>query len=282
MTREEKVFEVLELTNLNWTVTKENLLRQNGEPTESFGIFRNDNGLQLNNGVKEGYHVYQNFEMMHDMVDIIGDNLHLNNIKDVKGGQLQGGKKVFVSFPLESIGIGQNNDTLNRYITFLNSHDGSSSVCLGSSNTVVSCSNSFFRVAAELSRVRHTASMKDKIHILKMNLIDTIEQEKILVEAMQSLVGVTANDEDVNQILKLINTEQLPLNELSTRKANQIIALDNAIGSEMYQKGNDLWGLFNGMTWHNQHNHKDPARNQMVGQGYKLNNAALDYVLSAK
>jgi hypothetical protein len=280
-TREEKAFEVLELTGLNWTVTKEQLQRQDGTPTESYGIFRNDNGIQLNTGVKEGYNVYQNFEMMHDMIDVIGDSLHLNNIKDVRGGYLQDGRKVFVSFPLESIGIGQNNDTLKRYITFLNSHDGSSSICLGSSNTVVSCSNTFFRVAKELNKVRHTASMNGKIHTLKMNLIDTIEQEKVLVEAMQSLVGKPFESDDfVNMVNMTYNKESLDYELLSTRKKNQIQQLQHDIQHEISEKGSDMWGLWNGITLNQNHSVKDGMRNIMTGQGLKIQNNTLDYALS--
>jgi hypothetical protein len=280
-TREEKAFEVLELTGLNWTVTKEQLQRQDGTPTESYGIFRNDNGIQLNTGVKEGYNVYQNFEMMHDMIDVIGNSLHLNNIKDVRGGSLQDGRKVFVSFPLESIGIGQNNDTLKRYITFLNSHDGSSSICLGSSNTVVSCSNTFFRVAKELNKVRHTASMNGKIHTLKMNLIDTIEQEKVLVEAMQSLVGKPFESDDfVNMVNMTYNKESLDYELLSTRKKNQIQQLQHDIQHEISEKGSDMWGLWNGITLNQNHSVKDGMRNIMTGQGLKIQNNTLDYALS--
>ena len=281
MTREEKAFEVLQLTNLNWTVTKEQLQRQDGTPTDSYGIFRNDSGTQLNTGVKEGYNVYQNFEMMHDMIDVIGDSLHLNNIKDVRGGALQDGRKVFVSFPLESIGIGQNHDTLKRYITFLNSHDGSSSVCLGSSNEVVSCSNSFFRVAAELSRVRHTASMNNKIHTLKSNLIDTLEQEKVLVEAMQSLVGVDISSKDVQHMMDLMNPDKIKMEDMSTRKSNQIMQLGQDIQHEIIEKGSDMWALFNGVTYFTNHSQtKDGLKNIMIGQGAKLNKQALDYALS--
>lgn len=281
MTREEKAFEVLQLTNLNWTVTKEQLQRQDGTPTDSYGIFRNDSGTQLNTGVKEGYNVYQNFEMMHDMIDVIGDSLHLNNIKDVRGGALQDGRKVFVSFPLESIGIGQNHDTLKRYITFLNSHDGSSSVCLGSSNEVVSCSNSFFRVASELSRVRHTASMNNKIHTLKSNLIDTIEQEKVLVEAMQSLVGVDIASKDVQHMMDLMNPDKIKMEDMSTRKSNQIMQLGQDIHHEIIEKGRDMWALFNGVTYFTNHSQaKDGLKNIMIGQGAKLNEKALDYALS--
>jgi len=284
MNGEQKIQEVLNLTGLNWLVEKDQLVRPNGIPTDTFGLFREGCGTQLNTGVKEGYQVYQNSELVHDMIDVVGDYLHLDNIKDVKGGNLQNGRKVFVSFPLESIGIGQNNDTLKRYITFLNSHDGSSSVCLGSSNEVVSCSNTFFSVAKELKKVRHTSSMSDNIQFLKTNLKDAIEQEKILVEAMQSLVGVEHTTDDFLNIVDLTyNQERLDYQELSSRRKNQIQSLTESIKHETDEKGSDLWGLFNGVTYETNHKQgKDGLKNIMIGQGAKANKRALDYVLGVK
>jgi hypothetical protein len=282
MRNEEKIEQVLNLTGLNWEVEKDQLCRPSGIPTDTFGLFRGDNGTQLNTGVKQGYQVYQNAELVHDMIDVVGDYLQLDNMNSIKGGLLQEGRKVFVSFPLEQIGIGQNNDTLKRYITFLNSHDGSASVCLGSSNQVVSCSNTFFTVAKELKKVRHTQSMTDNINFLKTNLSNTIEQERTLVEAMQSLVGVPFDTDHFVDIVDLTyNNEKLDYNELSTRRQNQIQSLTTSIKDETAQKGSDLWGLFNGVTYETNHNQgKDGLKNVMIGQGAKANKKALDYVLS--
>ena len=281
MTKEEKVFEVLQLTNLNWTVNKEQLNRQDGTPTNSFGIFRNDNDIQLNSGVKEGYQVYQNYELIHDMIDIVGENLQINSIKDVRGGQFQEGKKVFVSFPLESVGIGQNNDVLKRYITFMNSHDGSSSVCLGSSNEVLSCSNSFFRIARGLNKVRHTQSMQQKINALKSDLKNTLEQELILIDAMKELVNKPINSGDINSIVSLLNEDNINYEDLSSKKKNSIMDLETSIMSEISQKGSDMWALFNGMTYFTNHKQsKEGLKNVMIGSGSKLNNKALNYAIN--
>lgn len=286
MNTQDKIQQVLDITNLDWSVDKEQLVRPNGIPTDTFGLFRGDNGNQLHTGVKEGYQVYQNLEMVHDMIDVVGNYLHLDNMSQVKGGALQNGRKVFVSLPLESIGIGNNNDTLKRYITFLNSHDGSSSVCLGSSNTVVSCSNTFFMAAKELSKVRHTASMHNNIAFLKSNLSDAIEQEKTLVEAMQSLVDKPIDNDDIlNMVDMVYNKEKLDYAEMSTRRKNQISSLMNDIQTEFdLKQGRDMWSLWNGITRHTNHTQsKDGMRNVMVGQGYKTNKETLDYaLLSAK
>ena len=43
----EKTFNVLQDTGLNWSVEKKPLVSEDGLPTESYGIFRNDNNAWL-------------------------------------------------------------------------------------------------------------------------------------------------------------------------------------------------------------------------------------------
>jgi hypothetical protein len=47
MTKQEKTFNLLEATGLNWSVNKAELFSAEGLQTESFGIFRNDNSQWL-------------------------------------------------------------------------------------------------------------------------------------------------------------------------------------------------------------------------------------------
>ena len=126
--------------------------------------------------------------------------------------------------------------------------------------------------------------MSDNIQFLKTNLKDAIEQEKILVEAMQSLVGVEHTTEDFLNIVDLTyNQERLDYQELSSRRKNQIQSLTESIKHETDEKGSDLWGLFNGVTYETNHKQgKDGLKNIMIGQGAKANKRALDYVLGVK
>lgn len=267
----ETALEVLEQTNLNWTVKKENLLRPTLEPTDSYGLFHSKSGEHLGT-VKQGYQVYQNWELVEDILSIT--DVDLSNIN---GDQLQDGRKVFVSIPLETLSIGKN-DGIKRYITYLNSHDGSSSVCMGITNKVVSCSNMFYTVAKDMGKVRHSLNMKDKLAILKGNLKDTIEQEKLMMEAMQVLSMKEARLSDVDHMIKKLIPKQ---NDESKYRKNQRDKLLTCIESEMDSKGKTKWGLFNGVTYYTNHiQNKDQVKNIMLGQGYKMNKTAFETVLN--
>ncbi len=69
MSNQEKVFQVLEATGLNWTVNKKELVSVDGLNTESFGMFRNDNNQWLGT-VGKRYEPYQNHKLVSNMVDI--------------------------------------------------------------------------------------------------------------------------------------------------------------------------------------------------------------------
>lgn len=264
----EQALEVLEATNLNWTVKKENLLRPNLEPTDAYGLFHSKSGDHLGT-VKQGYQVYQNYEMVEDILSI-ESNVDMANIN---GDQLQDGRKVFVSIPLETLSIGKN-DGIKRYITYLNSHDGSSSVCMGITNKVISCSNMFYTLAKDMDKVRHSLNMKDKLAILKGNLKDTIEQEKLMMEAMQVLTTIPARLSDVDHMVKKL----IPKKEDESKyRKNQRDKLLTCIESEMDSKGKTKWGLFNGVTAYTNHvQSKDQVKNIMLGQGYKMNKIAFE------
>jgi len=62
--------------------------------------------------------------------------------------------------------------------------------------------------------------------------------------------------------------ERLDSPELSTRKANQIWRFNYDLGIETQQKGDNLWGLFSGVTRYTTHSMKrgDNSESKMFGR----------------
>ena len=126
----------------NWTVSKRALSDDSGNPSNVFGIYRDDNNLCLGT-VSEKYEIFQNSEAL----DILIEAAQAVNIKTERGGLLDDGKKVYYQFPLEDVTIGGSNT--KRFLTSLTSHDGSSPIGFGSTTVTVSCLNTFFRALKE-------------------------------------------------------------------------------------------------------------------------------------
>lgn len=273
------VLDIMNNNNLSWKVEKEQLLRQNGDPTNTWALFRGDNGHQLNRGVGEAYTVYQNWNMIADLVDVVGDYLQLDNVDKVVANEMQGGRKIALHFPVEEMLINhKQSDVLKRYITITNSHDGTSSVAFGSSNTTVSCQNMFHKVNKGLNKVRHTKNMADYLRTLKTNMKDSIEMEKVMTDEILNLIGQPIEISDITNMKEtLMNPKGLSRDEMPAQRHNIMQDLTLDIATEIEDKGFDKFGLFNGVTKYNTHTArtKDRAKHIYTGSGYKDNNLAL-------
>ena len=277
-TKNEKVFELLESTKLNWTVNKEPLVGIDGKATESFGMFRNDNDKWLGT-VGNQYRAYQNHEMAELMVQA-SDGIGLDV---TKGGSMNEGRKVFLQIPLEDKLIGP--DTVKRNLTCLNSHDGSTSISFGSTNTVVSCSNQFHRISREkgMNRFRHSANSKDRINQAMQDMRIALGHDEELMKNFEIMANMPIKDE----IFARVMTKAFGVNldaktgEFSTRKINTMKTVAATIEGELDAKGSTLWGLFNGVTYYTNHiaQNSDKDDYVMLGGGYKTNLSAFNEVM---
>ena len=268
--RNEKVFDTLYETDTAWTVTKEPLFTEDNKKTGSYGLFRSDNNARLST-VGERYVPMQNEELAEIMVRIqmkFGGDIKGNSMGKVKG------QKVYYQLSLEDYNI--NSDTLKRHITCLNSHNGSHAIGFGSTNTVISCANTFHMAMKDLSKFRHTMSASQRLQFA----VDEFEKALILdnnlmltFKAMNRVpVDQTIIESVMNKVFKVDMNSKVSDN--STRKKNQIELFGNALSKEFEAKGNTLWGLFNGVTYYTNHMENKGIDNLMTGSGYKKNLAA--------
>lgn len=279
MTKYQKVFELLEESKLNWSVTKEALLTADGKETKSFGIFRNDTNEWLGT-VGKGYTPFQNSTLAETIVEA-SDSI---NIKTNKGGLLGGGKKVYLQAELPDEFIGKS--AVKRFITALNSHDGTTSIAFGSSSTVIICQNTFYRAYGELSKFHHTSSAKERIEIAIQDLRQTLLLDEKLFANFKRMADLPIKDEAIERVIRRIFgvAPDTKYKDISTRKKNQIESFAGALDKEIKLEGKTIWGLFNGVTRYTNHI-AAPAESDkkldylMDGGGYKLSNMAYNELM---
>jgi phage/plasmid-like protein (TIGR03299 family) len=276
----EKVFDVLESTGLNWSVEKKPLFSQEGLPTESYGIFRNDNNQWLGTA-GERYTPYQNSQLVERMVELTDTA----GIPITGGGALQGGKKIYLQAELEEQRIG--NSGVKRYITAMNSHDGTSSIAFGMANKVLVCSNGFYRTLKQMkSKHRHTINAESSISISIAQLQDAIREELNLIQTYRAFDATEMSDEAVDKTIRAMFKVSLdaPSDSVSTRKSNQVQNFATALSTEVDTHGKTLWSLFNAVTRYTNHmsapNGEDAKTNYLMnGGGFKLSNIGYEQVL---
>ena len=213
----EKTFDLLETSGLNWTVTKEELLTNDGKSTESFGIFRSDNDQWLGT-VGNRYTPMQNFELAETIIQA-SDGL---NLPTKNGGVFGGGKKVFiqVELPTEQIGVGG----VKRWITALNSNDGSTSIGFGSTSQVIKCSNTFHMAHKGLDKFRHTASASARVQMAMQDLRKAMQLDNSLMDNFKRMADIELKDEMIESVIrKMFNVDpMIKQDAVSTRKRNQV------------------------------------------------------------
>jgi hypothetical protein len=267
MDNNQKIFETLYNTNTAWSVQKEPLFTQDGKQTQSYGLFRSDNNEWLST-VGERYVPMQNAELAEIMV----------RIQDRFGGVIKGnamgritGQKIYYQLSLSDYNI--NGDTLKRHITCLNSHNGSHAIGFGSTNTVISCSNTFHLAMKDLSKFRHTESASKRLQIAVEEFEKALVLDENLMLTYKAMNRVPVDQTIIESVMQKIFKVDMnsKVSDNSTRKKNQIENFGKAMSHELAAKGNTLWGLFNGVTYYTNHIENKGIDNLMTGSGYKKN-----------
>lgn len=277
----EQAFALLEKTGLNWTVNKEPLFSKDGKETQSHGIFRNDTKEWIGT-VGNRYETFQNFEMA-EMVVKASDGLDL---QVTRGGELYGGQKTYLQIELPQMVIG--NSPVKRWLSCLNSHDGSSSIGFGSANTTVICSNTFFRAMGELDKIRHTASAHERVATMVKDIRIAMGMDNDLMTTFKRMADLPLQDEIVERVIrKLFSVEAKTTasSDISTRKGNQIKAFADALKTSVGEQGSTVWALFNGVTRYTNHfaspSNEDKKMDFLMANGGSVfNNKGYDEVMA--
>jgi len=281
-TTEERVFDILEATKTNWSVKKLPLVSAvDGLPTDSYGLFRNDNNKWLGT-VKDRYEPMQNSTL----VQLLVQATEMLNLDISKGGILQNGAKVFYQMQLADEFIG--NSGIKRYITANNSHDGSCSIGFGTTNTVIICQNTFHKAYKDLGKVKHTMNALPRVKAIAEDLRLTLGFEEKIMDNFKRMADVPLNDEIVERLIKKLFppvNETDKLSDLSTKTKNKLILFSDNLNTEMKLQGGTIWGLFNAVTRYTNHtsapSNEDSKQNYLMnGGGYKLSNLAFNELMS--
>ena len=292
MSYEQQVKKILSTHGLDFRIEKAPLLamNENGEHmlTPYYGLFNTASGECINT-CKEGYTVSQNadvVEMVLQGMEKFGSKLSVS-----KAGSINGGRRVFMQLGIEGDSkVGD--DIIKRYVTVIDSNDGSTGLSVGIGDLTMSCMNQFFRFYREgNAKFRHTATLNEKIKSIP-SLIETALNESLRQVArynkfISTPITQRLADEMVKSVLGYDRaiTSVAELSKLTQKSINIMDSLYSHIEKETAQKGMNLWGLHSGITSWTTHERKAPKRvngdweNMLVGTSYKKNQASFEFAL---
>lgn len=299
MKREAQIEKILNENGLDFTIVKRPLLsydeRGNELLTPYYGLYNSDT-LECINTCKEGYTVSQN----RDVVDMVlqGIEPFSKKLEVTKAGSLNGGRRVFLQLAI--IGddrIGNKGDSIRKYVTIIDSNDGTTGLSVGIGDLTMSCQNQFFRFyKAGNARFRHTATLAQKIKTIPDLISVALEESMKQIEIYRRFENTRFQSTELtrymaNQLVhavlgydrELTSTEKLA--SLTTRSIGIMDSLYSSIETEINDKGENLWALHSGVTRWTTHEKRGPKRDNghvesmLVGAGYKKNIASFNFAL---
>ena len=259
--------DILNQTGLNWRVRQEQLQTASGiECPNHRAIVREDTNTILSVR-SENYHTFQNEELI-ELLDRVSNQTGLTICR---GGMFKDGGRVYVQLKSDDLKMG--NDKVEGYLTGINSFDGSTSLAFGPSNVTISCMNSFFASFRQIdTKVRHTAGMTIKIDDICRRLEGSLEEEKEMFKQIVELSETRFDDLIKDRVVRSLFDIKPEVNlrdeeALSSRKFNQLSKFYVDLSGEIQQKGDNLWGLFSGVTKYTTHSvsKNDNTENKMFG-----------------
>jgi hypothetical protein len=262
--------EMLETTKLNWTVRKEEMVTKSGIIIpDKVAIVRDDTNSVLS-VMGDGYEMFQN----HQLMDLLYQISQSTGLQLHKSGLFDDGNLVYMQLKSDDLKLG--NDRVEGFITGINSFNGATSLAFGNSSVTISCTNTFFKAFRSVdSKIRHTAGLQIRVDEILRNIDKLLLEEKQDFDKIKRMSETPMTPVMIDLVKKLLfqldNTDRaMTLDDLSTRKQNQIARFDMDMDIELKSKSETAWGVFSSATRYTTHsaskNEIKNQQNKMVGK----------------
>ena len=267
------VQQILTQAKADWTVTKHPLLGPEGQITPGYGIFRDDTKECLG-VVGSKYTPTQNSHMAEILMEAAGRN----NVKIERAGMLGHGHKVYFQISLPDVRIGGSDS--KRFLTALNSHDGSAPIGFGATNVVVVCANTYFAAMRDMTRIKHTANSGIRLQEIMAKMKTSLDQEERMIERMIEMSNTTISKDAITDdfLISIIGGD-----DETSRTKNRLAMVKSALVPEYSNHGETAYAVFNAITRYTNHmiSYKDveAKRNALMsGVGFRTNQKAFDII----
>jgi hypothetical protein len=293
----DKVNEILKAHGLDFHIKKVAMFGESKETilnevftkrheSKYFGLL-NCKTDEIINTVKEGYTVSQNSEIVELVLkgmETFGTKLTVQ-----KAGSLNGGRKVYIQLAIEGeskVGF----DTIKRFVTVIDSNDGSTGLSIGIGDLTMSCQNQFFKFYKKgEAKFRHTATISEKMKTIPMLIELALSNSLKQVELYKAFQSTEITKDLANLLVKSllgydrVYTSMDIMSKKGTQSINIMDKLYVSIEREIADKGLNLWGLHSGVTRFTTHEIGSPKRDNgkiessLLGSAYNMNQKSLEF-----
>jgi hypothetical protein len=173
---------------------------------------------------------------------------------------------------------------IDDYLVLGSSFDGRYSFFVGTTTNLLRCQNQFSRIS-KVQKIRHTISAPIKREELFLSLESYFSNRKKMYENFNRMSEVKVSPEVQklvqDYIMGISEEDRLEEGKISTRKLNNLDALQRCIFSEMGDVGENMFGLFQGVTKYTTHvlNTKEKVFGNMFGTADMYNQRAYSKIV---
>ncbi|GAB2614018.1 DUF932 domain-containing protein [Belliella aquatica] len=262
-------------SELDWEIQTERLFNKNGHTLKNYKMLtRSDNGALLN-VCKRSYTPTPNMkfkDVVESMIKITGMEFH-------GFSEFQGGKKIIAYLKSDRRKIA--GFDFDNYMVIGNSHDYSTGFFIASSHTMLRCENQFSRMyKGRAFSIPHTAAIDARIDDLILSFETYMEEQRRLERKLTLWKEIDVDPILVEMMIeRVLNIELGNEDSIGTRKKNKIESLSNSLKKETGDIGNNLMGLFQGVTHFTTHvySQKEKVFGNIFGTVAELNNRAFGF-----
>lgn len=211
----------------------------------------------------------------------------------VRGGQLIKGRGLFLQAKLpDTIRVKGSNDTIDKYLTFVTSHDGSLNFMALSTAMRVFCHNQMAAIMRDVRdngvRVRHTASSEARLLDVDKTILETLNAYRVFEEKINWLADQRFTELQMDlAVKKFFGVEGKAADDIATRTKNNIEKVMTSYVSGPGQNvfNGTAWQAFNGFTHYLTHDRTtrgdtDSFESNLIGTSATMRVKALDCIES--
>ncbi len=260
--------------------------------------------------VGKNYGITQNEDIVKRVVEATDEIRQHSPLEVQMGGVIGNGKRIYLQLRIQGDSkVG--NDTIKKYITILDSNDGSTSLSVGIGDFTMSCSNQFnMFYKNSMNKFRHSRAINERVdNEFVPLLLDRLSRSMQQVERYQLMEGTDISKQLVNDLMfNLLRTDKsygseesiknikessvrghgvltmddiLNPSNLGGKSRQSFDALKFSLDNELNEKGNNLWGLHSGVTYWTTHmTPKKGITSSLSGGNYTKNAKSYEFAMN--